>query len=153
MHSDTLTFIDSLFGRCTSPEQTFITLTAMPPDRSRYATPSRHIVLADRDRLIQALECLVATNHLGWGACVAVAPRRTDLGRYHRGGKLDLLELPALFVDVDRPLAEVAELDNFPVPPSCIVSSGLGIHLYWYLKEPTHAFDQADRALRRLTKL
>src|SRR5258707_15686929 len=71
MHSDTLMFIDGLFGRCALPEQTFITLTALPPERSRYATPSRHILLAARNGLIQALECLEATNRLGWGACVA----------------------------------------------------------------------------------
>jgi hypothetical protein len=150
MHADTLRFIRSLFAHCLSPEQAYVTLTALPPDHRRCATPSRHVLLSDATQLLDALERLERTNRLGWGACVGIAPRQADLGRYRRGGRLDLLELPALFVDVDRPLDTVTELHTFPLPPSCIVGSGYGGHFYWYLNPPTRSFALADQVLRGL---
>ncbi len=150
MHADTWLFIQGLFARCSSPEQAYLTFTALPPEFSRAATPSRHLRLTDASGLLNALERLEQTNRLGWGACIGVAPRRADLGRYRRGGKQDLLELPALFVDVDRPPDSLTDLSVFPLRPSCVVASGHGTHLYWYLNAPTRSFDLADRLLRGL---
>jgi RepB DNA-primase from phage plasmid len=39
---------------------------------------------------------------------------------------------------------------RFDLPPSCIVHSGHGYHLYWYLDTPTRDFAQADNVLRAL---
>ncbi len=152
MHADTWIFIEGLFARGPLPEQAYLTLTALPPVATRYPTPSRHVLLSDAACLHDALERLEETNRLGWGACVGIAPRRADLGRYRRGGKSDLLELPALFVDVDRPPDEIEELHTFPLLPSCVVASGHGGHFYWYLNTPTRDLDLADRVLKGLAR-
>ncbi len=91
-------FLDALFARC-SP-QNYITLTALPPVPN-LPTPSRHIQIRDSDALADALERLHAANTLGWSAVVGVGARRANFGRWKRGGKADLAELPALFVDID----------------------------------------------------
>src|SRR5690349_1626687 len=100
MHAETEAFVRGLFGRCCQPS--FLTLTAIHPD-GRHPTPSQHIPLGDSKALALALDKLIAANHVGWGAHIGVAPRKTNLGRWSRGGKADLSELPALFVDVDDP--------------------------------------------------
>ena len=49
------------------------------------------------------------------------------------------------------PLAALA-IRRFPLPPSIIVESGWGVHLYWLLKEPTKVTNVArvERVLRSL---
>ena len=87
----------------------------------------------------------------GWGAYVAVATRKTNLGRWRRGGQDDLLALPALFVDIDRPPDVVLrELRDFHPAPSCVIGSGRGIHAYWMLSSPTQDIRQAGGVLRGL---
>src|SRR3954453_23593508 len=100
MRPDTQAFLDSLFERCKTSRQdnaAFITLSAIHPDGER-STPSRHIPISDTAGLSDALDRLMATNDLGWGAFVGIAPRNRNLGRWSRGTKRDLAELPALFV-------------------------------------------------------
>jgi hypothetical protein len=127
MYADTEAFIRGLFGRCRQPA--FLTLTAIHPD-GNHPTPSQHISLGDGKLLAQALDKLVAANHVGWGAYIDIAPRKTNLGRWSRGGKYDLSELPALFIDIDDPHGALDRLLGFDLPPSCIVSSGRGYHAY-----------------------
>ena len=98
MYSDILTFLDALFAPC---EQGFLTFTAIHPD-GQHSTPSKHVPVGDRACLTRALERLTNANRQGWGAYVAVATRKANLGRWRRGSKADLLTLPALFVDIDR---------------------------------------------------
>jgi hypothetical protein len=84
---------------------------------------------------------------------VGVATRRDD-----RSGKLEnCLQLPALYVDLDfkqTPESDArAALAGFPFPPSLIVVTGGGLHVYWLLREPLDlATDEpsARNALRRL---
>jgi hypothetical protein len=124
MNPDTLTFLEALFAPC---EQGFLTFTAIHPD-GQHPTPSRHIPLSDRACLTHTLERLTAANRAGWGAYIGVAPRRTDLGRWRRGRKENLLALPALFADIDRsPEIVLREIRNFQPAPSCIVASGQGV--------------------------
>lgn len=61
--------------------------------------------------------------------------------------KADCLHVPALFCDLDlgKMGAEGAEeardrLVRFPLPPSYVISSGTGWHVYWLLKEPATGF-------------
>lgn len=147
MNPDTVTFLEALFAPC---EQGFLTFTAIHPD-GFHPTPSRHIPIGNRLCLTRTLECLTAANHAGWGAYMAVAPRKTNLGRWRRGRKEDLLALPALFVDIDRPARDVLqELQDFPLPPSCLVGSGFGLHAYWFLFPSTQDFHRAELILRGL---
>jgi len=53
------------------------------------------------------------------------------------GKKLNIKEIPALFVDVDSKDLSVSEIGGILLEqPSIIVDSGNGYHLYWILKEP-----------------
>ncbi len=147
MNPDTLTFLEALFAPC---EQGFLTFTAIHPD-GLHPTPSRHVPLSDRVCLTRTLERLTTANRAGWGAYVAIAPRKTDLGRWRRGRKEDLLALPALFADIDRsPELVLHELRDFQPAPSCIVASGRGVHLYFFLDRCCTDFALADRVLQGL---
>ncbi len=44
-------------------------------------------------------------------------------------------------------------VNSFPVQPSCIISSGHGIHLYWLLTEPTRDFQAVNDIHRGLAEL
>jgi hypothetical protein len=130
--------------------QGFITLTAIHPDGKRLA-PSRHLLLNDEAALGNALECLHEANTGGWGAYVSVATRKSDLGRWRRGTREEIIALPAVFVDIDEnPEAALDRLRNFPLLPSCVVHSGHGLHAYWFLAEPMTEFDLANRIRRGL---
>jgi len=147
MNTDTLDFLKALFAPC---EQGFLTFTAIHPD-GLHPTPSRHVPLSDRACLTHTLERLKAANDQGWGAYVAVATRKANLGRWRRGGQDDLLALSALFADIDRPSEDVLpELRAFHPAPSCIVASGRGVHVYWLLSTPTQDMHQAKRVLHGL---
>jgi hypothetical protein len=147
MRTDTLEFLEALFAPC---EQGFLTFTAIHPD-GRHPTPSRHVPVADRSCLARTLDRLTGANERGWGAYVAIATRKTNLGRWRRGGKGDLLALPALFVDIDRPPDIVlSEIRDFQPSPSCIVASGRGVHLYFFLDHGANDMVLAGRVLRGL---
>jgi hypothetical protein len=74
------------------------------------------------------------------------------------GGKLEnCRHLSALFADVDfkrTPETEArVRIARLALPPSAIVHSGGGLHLYWFLREPADLPDEAERVkglLRRL---
>src|SRR5688500_13708311 len=100
MHDDTYRFLDRLLSRCGTSPNLRLTLTAMHPD-GQHSTPSRHIPSTNRSVLQDALERLESANRCGWGAFFGVGLRKTDLGRYRRGGLTDVVLLPALFVDID----------------------------------------------------
>lgn len=147
MNADTLTFLEALFAPC---EQGFLTFTAIHPD-GRHPTPSRHVPVGDPACLTRTLDKLMAANDQGWGAYVAVATRKTNLGRWRRGGQDELLALPALFADIDRPPKDVLpELRGFQPAPSCIVTSGRGVHGYWLLATPTQDVRQSKHVLHGL---
>jgi len=145
--TDTLTFLEALFAPC---EQGFLTFTAIHPD-GRHPTPSRHVPVGDPACLACTLDKLRAANEQGWGAYMAIATRKANLGRWRRGRQDDLLALPALFADLDRPPEDVLhELRDFQPAPSCIVASGRGVHVYWLLVTPTQDMRQAKSVLHGL---
>ncbi|MDL1900331.1 hypothetical protein FBR02_06135 [Anaerolineae bacterium CFX9] len=150
---ETRDFLAALFARCEAYRTTAcLTLTAIHPVGSE-PTPSRHIPLHEPDQLDKVLQRLQAANELGWGAYFAVGLRRQGLERWRRGGKADILALPALFVDLDDHTPQaLAKLRDFMLPPSCIVDSGGGgFHAYWWLDKPTVELDRAKRMLQALT--
>ncbi|MBZ0304423.1 MAG: hypothetical protein K8I82_00005, partial [Anaerolineae bacterium] len=119
-------------------------------------TPSRHIPIQNAAAVQAALLDLQRANQLGWGAYFSAALRNTVLDRWHRGGQADLLTLPVLFADLDGELsASLTTLQNAGIaglpPPSAMVGSGRGLHLYWLIT-PTQDFDLANRILVGLAK-
>jgi hypothetical protein len=151
MHPDTQAFLEALFAPC---EQGFLTFTAIHPG-GQHPTPSRHVMVGDLACLTQTVERLTEANRQGWGAYVAVATRKTNLGRWRRGGQDNLLALPALFVDVDDPSPEALQrLQTASPAPSCITFTGGGYHTFWWLQDLLTDFALARHLLRSLaTKL
>ena len=152
--SETRAFLTALLARAGDHRRAaFLTLTAIHPS-GHQRTPSRHIPLDCPDLLEDALERLLATNVLGWGAYFAVGLRRSGLTRWQRGGAMDVVALPALFVDVDDPsAAALSRLNGCILPPSCLVDSGGGgFHAYWWLDTPATDLSRAGRALRALAR-
>ncbi len=65
-------------------------------------------------------------------------------GRSRSGEKADLTSAGAVWVDLDlKPFASPSDLaaavEGFPIPPSAVVASGSGQHLYWFLETPYRA--------------
>lgn len=151
MHPDTQAFLEALFAPC---KQGFLTFTAIHPE-GQHPTPSRHVVVDDMAFRTRTVDRLMEANRQGWGAYVAVATRKTNLGRWRRGGQDDLLALPALFVDVDDPSPNTLQRLQTTSPiPSCITFTGGGYHAFWWLKNLLTDFDLARHLLRSLaTKL
>jgi hypothetical protein len=146
MQAETMTFLRALYD---GVEGGFLTFTAIHPDK-QHAAPSRHVPINDEARLADTLARLCTANAQGWGAYFSVATRKANLGRWRRGGKCDLGALPALFVDIDGdPDAARRQLDAYGFPPSCIVSSGGGIHAYWFI-QATPDWRQVDLVLAGL---
>lgn len=94
-------------------------------------------------------------HHLQDHVFFSVATRQNDSS----GSGENLAHLPALFVDVDY--KDIPELDarkrlnEFPFPPTAVVSSGGGLHFYWQLAEPVDLHTVESRqhvrdVLRRL---
>ncbi len=133
----------------------YLTLTAIHPSK-RLPTPSRHILITDKQAVHQALADLLAANDQGWGAYFSVALRQRPLERWKRGGQSDLLVLPALFADLDGDLStsferiQQAGLAGMPAP-SAMVGSGRGLHLYWLIT-PTADFHTANLVLAGLAE-
>lgn len=147
MHPDTQEFLEALFAPC---KQGFLTFTAIHPD-GQHPTPSRHVAVGDSACLTRTLERLTDANQQGWGAYIAVATRKTNLGRWRRGGSDDLLTLPALFVDVDNPSPDTLKrLQTTHPTPSCITFTGGGYHAWWWLQTPLTDFDYARQILHVL---
>lgn len=150
MRDERSSFFAALLARCSAYPQTYLTLTAVHPD-GKHRTPSRHIPVNDISALHDALEQLDAANRQGWGAYFAVGLRRPGLTRWQRGGRADVVALPALFVDVDDPSSDaLRRLQAVSPAPSCIVHSGGGYHAYWWLDEPTTDLETARQLLRGL---
>ena len=120
-----LRLLNGLFAGCSG----FVELRALPT-RSR-----AFIALSELDRAVKFARQNIRRNlFFGVGT------------RNGRGGtKADLLELPAVWADVDfkdMPAAILGKaLQQFPFKPSVIVLSGGGAHLYWTLKEPAEPSD------------
>lgn len=145
--SDTPDFLQALFG---TGQQGYITLSAFHPAGDK-PSPSRHIPVSNQQALKQTLSDLQHANRLGWHATFSIGLRRGVLGRWRRGGKRDVLSLPALCADLDAPPALARpRLERFKPRYSLLVGSGHGLHAYWLLAEPTDNLNKADAVLKGL---
>jgi hypothetical protein len=92
-------------------------------------------------------------RHHAHDVYVGVATRRDD-----RGGTLeDCRHLIAVYVDIDfkvTPETDArARLARFALPPTIIVFSGGGLHVYWLLREPMDLSNEAPIAYSLLRRL
>lgn len=90
-------------------------------------------------------------GHKGWDCYFAVATRDGAGGR-----KANIVSIPAVWCDVDFKDIPQGDADkrlaDFPCPPTIIVQSGGGYHLYWKLKEPAEPEDipEAESVMRSI---
>jgi len=130
-------YLETLFGDVDG----YIDLRFGIPDKTMYRYP-----VASVDA---ALDVIKAQGE-GKNVYVGIATRKTSGTENGDGGKENLAEVNALWVDLDyrqegdREAFE-AKLKSFPHPPSLCVDSGHGEHPYWLLDEP---FDLASEAAR-----
>lgn len=126
----------------------YLTLTAIHPTLRDKPVPSRHIPVTNQRLLIEAHVALKAANDWGWGAYVGIGYRQRKLSRFQRGGKRDILAMPAVFADVDRPPHQVLPLLKYVMNPTLVISSGGGVHIYWFLDTPTTDMKRTERILK-----
>lgn len=140
-----------MFANCA--QNAHLTLTAIHPTENK-PVPSRHIRLGDTAALHDALERLHAANAMGWGAYYGLATRRSGLTRWQRGDMKTLVEVPALIADIDEsPEVALPRIRAFPISPSCIVSSGHGVHIYWLLDHPATNLQTVNAIHRGLAQV
>lgn len=115
----TIRFLDALFPEW--PAEVFAEVRAFKDGKVK-----RRWVRSTTE-LVDIANQLKATHDVYYGVC----PRRGRSGK-----KENIAYVAALWADLDKPLDEVRRiLANFPLPPSGIVSSGYGVHVYWLLRE------------------
>lgn len=92
-------------------------------------------------------------EHIGENLYFGVCTREGQ-----KGNKEAAREVPALWVDIDYKDFPGGEeeakefLKTFHIPPSIVVNTGNGLHLYWLFKEPEKARPQIEAYLKGLTK-
>jgi hypothetical protein len=126
----------------------FITFTMIHPTDRKRRVPSRHIHSCNTVEIDTTLALMQDSNAMGWGAYVGIGYRKRALPRYQRGGKADILALPAIFADVDREPAQVIPMLTTVPEPSIVVASGGGTHLYWLLETPTFEIERAEAIIK-----
>lgn len=69
------------------------------------------------------------------------------------GTKDGIIEIPALWIDLDFKTARTENLQIFSLKPSIIVRSGGGLHVYWILKRPITKREDIPRVENLLRRL
>ncbi|MEM9955267.1 MAG: hypothetical protein AAF846_26910 [Chloroflexota bacterium] len=132
-------------------QDAFITFTMIHPTDKRRYVPSRHVLSSNIQAIDKTLALVHQSNQLGWGAYVGIGYRKQDLGRYQRGGKEDILAIPALFADIERQPSVVASTLHTVPEPSLMIASGGGTHLYWMLARPSYEIERAEAIIKGIS--
>jgi hypothetical protein len=140
-----------------TPHEELVTyLEAVHPPASAGFTELR--ALPSRARTFVAVGDVVGVEtfmaaHVNENVYTGVATRRTRAS----GALENCGELWTLFVDLDfKTVAEAdarARLEAFPLPPSLVVHSGGGLHVYWQLREPFALPEDAAEATSLLRRM
>jgi replicative DNA helicase len=118
----------------------FVNLRLIPPASNEYHSATNLSWLPD---------VLKRTNHTNLYFGVAT---RDGKG----GAKENVIDIPALWVDIDFKSTPKERFDaafpTFKLPPTAVVLSGGGYHIYWKLKTPATKIDKdvVENLLRRL---
>ena len=128
-----LKFLSMLFGRC---NRGFVEVRPFDPDYNIDFENRTWLSVANKKKIAKTIWAL-RYGHLFYG----VATRTYKGKKKEKGSKEYLHKIPALFADLDRSdyrsWEEIKEiLTDFPFKPSCIVFSGHGLHVYYFLDPP-----------------
>lgn len=129
-YSNASDFLAKIFGETTEHA---VEIRALPNERGA----GRHHPIFTRDPETIEVHC-VRWDQLERAIYFGIATRITG---NPTGTRADIAELPALWVDIDTDKhgldkSEVVRtLRAMPLPPSCFVDSGGGLHCYWLLRE------------------
>jgi putative DNA primase/helicase len=156
LHELTEAFFHSLFAPALREpellEAAQVTLWTLP-DRV-----SRHLPLAD---LTNVAKTALDLDAQGKDVYFGVALRCPGLTARERGGKGDLGAVTALWLDIDiQDASSVHAARNLPtseeeameivsavgIPPSAVVHSGHGLHVYWFIDQPFPLLDAKEVA-------
>lgn len=117
----------------------FADLRAIKPDGTEKDVDRESVKLGADTGLTNVIAAIrrLEKKHPGWNVYIGVATR-TKRGA---GGKKDLHSTQVIFSEIDRygedPSGkDLATIDLLYYPPSVVVASGGGEHLYWRLREP-----------------
>jgi hypothetical protein len=125
-------FIAQWFGATEQP----VYLCSLANDKADTTQPTeRHISTRDA---VEVTRFIAKWNRPGRGLFFCVSTIRAGTNR----NKDNVAEIPGLWADID--FKDVKENEDsilkrvkaLPLPPSIMVRSGHGLHLYWRLKEP-----------------
>lgn len=138
-YSDASDFLSQFFGETTEHA---VEVRALPNDRGA----GRAAPLFTRDPPLVEDHCRT-WDKLGRAVYFGIATRITG---NPTGTRADIAELPALWVDIDADKhgldkAEIVRtLRAMPLPPSCFIDSGGGLHCYWLLRESINVRQDTD---------
>lgn len=139
-------FIDTLYQHF---DDGYLTLFSI----DRTANRGRHtdwFTVTDARKAVDA--ALAMSDRDVW---FGVATRHQPLPDGARGGDTDCVAIPAVWLDIDiagpnhkdqyKLPVDIDQarkiIDTFPLPPSIIIDSGGGLHVYWQFDEPIYADD------------
>ncbi len=135
------TFLESWFAAC--PADQLLKLRAI-----RVTDKAVH----------QEFFTLGATRELYWRACELVEEYDCYFGVCPRirpqGDKTSVTHAPGLWADLDfkrfsdGEAGALRKLGEFPLPPTWIVATGGGYHVYWQLKQAVHADEAFEGRLK-----
>lgn len=102
-------------------------------------------ILTDLDRVAGFVADVTSNKHHADSmTCLA----KEKLPRYRAGGDDDASWTAAVAADFDGAPDEVQafreQLDTMPLPPTMVVSSGGGLHVYWSLLRPVNLRDEVN---------
>lgn len=129
-YSDATDFLAKVFGETTTHA---VEIRALPNERGA----GRHHPIFTRDPETIEAHC-TRWDQIDRAVYFGGATRITGSPT---GTRADLAELPMLWVDIDTDKhgldkAEIVKtLRTMPLPPSCFIDSGGGLHCYWLLRE------------------
>ncbi len=133
-----------LFTRLYAESPGFISLMFLKRDAGE--TKTVQFPTAEHER---AYDVCLNRSHNGWDCYLSPATlaHRVPKGR---GRKNDFLGSRALWVDLDVDDTHdkddlLAKVENWQIPPSAIVDSGHGLHVYWLLTEFVDDKDRVER--------
>ena len=128
------------------PYITYTIIHAQKPDIRSHTVPLDNI---NRSGYLEGMVTMNRTRN--FHAYAGIGYRKTDLPPNRRGGKADVLALPALYIDIDNPdFDTVTERLSDVLRPTLLIASGGGFHAYWLLETPTRQLKRAGRILKGL---